>query len=84
VVGVAGKSRVRPAPIRLIGSGGDGILPDGGLLMESRGSRLSRRHIVVGAGGLGLGLLAGCGRLPWQTQMQTSKGYRIGLLSSTE
>ena len=34
--------------------------------MERRGSRLSRRAFVVGAAGLGL--VAGCGRLPWQAQ----------------
>ena len=37
--------------------------------MERHGSRLSRREFVVGAAGLGL--LAGCGRLPWQGQPPT-------------
>jgi hypothetical protein len=30
--------------------------------------QLSRRQLVPGAGAVGLGLLAGCGRLPWQVQ----------------
>jgi putative ABC transport system substrate-binding protein len=38
--------------------------PEEGPSMERRGSRLSRRELMVGAAGLGL--LAGCGRLPWQ------------------
>jgi putative ABC transport system substrate-binding protein len=33
-------------------------------------TRLSRRRIMLGSGGVGLGLLAGCGRLPWQAQAQ--------------
>jgi putative tryptophan/tyrosine transport system substrate-binding protein len=40
-------------------------------------SGLSRRQFVVG--GAGLGLLAGCGRLPWQAE-QPRKVARIGLL----
>src|SRR5437764_55111 len=40
--------------------------PREGPPMERRGSRLSRRGFVVGAAGLGV--LAGCGRLPWQAQ----------------
>src|SRR4051794_7297590 len=43
--------------------------------MERRGSRLSRRGFVLGAGGLGL--LAGCGRLPWQAD-RPAKIARIG------
>jgi hypothetical protein len=43
--------------------------------MERRGSRWSRRRFVVGAGALGL--VAGCGRLPWQTQ-PPAKVPRIG------
>jgi putative tryptophan/tyrosine transport system substrate-binding protein len=42
--------------------------------------RLSRRQVVQGAGAVGLGLLAGCGRLPGQAQ-QPAKVPRIGLLS---
>jgi putative ABC transport system substrate-binding protein len=38
--------------------------------------RLSRRQLVVGAAGLGL--MAGCGRLPWQAQ--PPKVHRIGWL----
>ena len=49
--------------------------------MERRASRLSRRQFVVGAAGLGL--LAGCGRLPWQGQ-EPPKVARIGLLTLTD
>jgi putative tryptophan/tyrosine transport system substrate-binding protein len=41
--------------------------------------RLSRRQVVQGAGVAGLGLLAGCGRLPFQTT-PPPKLYRIGYL----
>ena len=47
-------------------------------------SRLSRRQFVVGAAGLGM--VAGCGRLPFQTQPQTqvqAKVPRIGLLGQS-
>jgi putative tryptophan/tyrosine transport system substrate-binding protein len=48
--------------------------------MERRGSRLSRRQVVLSAAGLGL--LAGCGRLPWQAPPQPSlRIYRLGYLS---
>jgi putative ABC transport system substrate-binding protein len=47
--------------------------------MERRGSRLSRRQFALGAAGLGL--LAGCGRLPWQAQ-QPVRVPRIGFLAS--
>src|SRR4051794_9509030 len=46
--------------------------------MERRGSRLSRRGFVVGAAGLGL--VTGCGRLPWQAH-PPAKVYRIGVLT---
>jgi putative tryptophan/tyrosine transport system substrate-binding protein len=46
--------------------------------MERRGSRLSRRRFVVGAAGLGL--VAGCGRLPWQGQPAPRKVPTIGWL----
>jgi hypothetical protein len=36
--------------------------------MDRRGSRRSRRQVVLGAGAASVGLLAGCGRLPWQGQ----------------
>jgi putative tryptophan/tyrosine transport system substrate-binding protein len=51
--------------------------------MEHRGSRLSRRQFVVGAGvsAAGFGLLAGCGRLPWQAE-PPAKVYRLGFLST--
>jgi putative tryptophan/tyrosine transport system substrate-binding protein len=41
--------------------------------------RLSRRHVMQGVGAVGLGLLAGCGRLPWQVQAP-AKLPRIGYL----
>src|SRR5687767_5368020 len=40
-------------------------------------TRLSRRQVVQGAGAVGLGLLAGCGRLPGQAP----RVARIGVLS---
>jgi putative ABC transport system substrate-binding protein len=43
-------------------------------------SRLSRREFVVG--GASLGLLAGCGRLPWQAQ-PPAKVHRLGFLSNS-
>jgi putative tryptophan/tyrosine transport system substrate-binding protein len=42
----------------------------------------TRRQVVHGAGAVGLGLLAGCGRLPWQEQ-PPAKVPRIGFLSGT-
>jgi putative ABC transport system substrate-binding protein len=47
--------------------------------MERHGSRLSRRQFVVGAAVTGLGLLAGCGRLPWQAE--PPRVPRVGYLS---
>jgi putative ABC transport system substrate-binding protein len=50
---------------------------------------LSRREFILGAGAVGVsaatgfGLLAGCGRLPWQGEAQ-AKTYRIGYLSDAE
>jgi putative ABC transport system substrate-binding protein len=41
--------------------------------------RLSRRQFVAGAAGLGV--LAGCGRLPWQGQAAPARVPRIGLLT---
>jgi putative tryptophan/tyrosine transport system substrate-binding protein len=41
--------------------------------------RLSRRWFVQSAGVAGLGLLAGCGRMPWQGA-EPRKVYRIGVL----
>jgi putative tryptophan/tyrosine transport system substrate-binding protein len=46
--------------------------------MERHGSRLSRRAFVAGTAGLGL--LAGCGRLPWQAQ-PAPRVYRMGYLT---
>jgi putative ABC transport system substrate-binding protein len=50
-------------------------------------NRLTRRQFVVGAGAVGvsaagLGLLAGCGRWPWQGQEQPAKIPRIGFLAT--
>ena len=42
-------------------------------------SALSRRQFLQGVGVAGLGLLAGCGRLPWQAQAP-GKRARVGLL----
>jgi putative tryptophan/tyrosine transport system substrate-binding protein len=50
--------------------------PEEGPLMERRGSYVSRRRFVAGAGALGL--LAGCGRLPWQAP--PAKVPRVGFL----
>ena len=41
--------------------------------------RLSRRHLVQGAGAVGLALLVGCGRLPGQTQ-SPARVPRLGVL----
>src|SRR4051794_33943381 len=57
--------------------------PREGPTMERRESRLSRRAFVRGAGATGLGLVAGCGRLPWQAQ-QPVKLSRIGYLVDEE
>jgi putative tryptophan/tyrosine transport system substrate-binding protein len=47
--------------------------------MERRESRWSRRQFVAGASAAGLGLLAGCGRLPGQSEAPT-KIPHIGFL----
>src|SRR4051812_21404119 len=52
--------------------------PREGPPMERRGSRLSRRAFVGGAGSLGL--LAGCGRWPGQAE-PAPKVHRIGYLA---
>ena len=42
---------------------------------------MSRRRFVAGAGAAGLGLLAGCGRLPWQVAAPTQlRVARVGFL----
>ena len=43
-------------------------------------TRLTRREFVVGAGTAGLGLVAGCGRLPWQAQAP-AKIHRVGWIT---
>jgi putative tryptophan/tyrosine transport system substrate-binding protein len=45
--------------------------------------RLSRRKFAVGAGAAALGLLAGCGRLPWQAE-PPARVPRIGFLRGSE
>src|SRR5438034_1240224 len=45
-------------------------------------TRQSRREFVAGAGAASLGLLAGCGRLPWQAQ-PPPRVARIGYLSAS-
>src|SRR6185369_7277110 len=63
----------------LTASGLNGMMPPReGSPMERRGSRLSRRQFVAGAAGLGL--LAGCGRLPWPGQPAPRKVPTIGWL----
>jgi len=47
---------------------------------DSRALSLSRRRFVQGAGVAGLGLLAGCGRLPGQGQPPAPKVARLGIL----
>src|SRR5690242_16609799 len=44
-------------------------------------NRLSRRQFMVGVGVAGLGLLVGCGRLPWQAE-PPAKVPQIGWLGS--
>jgi len=45
--------------------------------------RWSRRQFVQGVGIAGLGVLAGCGRLPWQAHVESaSKPARVGYLSN--
>jgi len=42
----------------------------------------SRRQFVQAAGVAGLGLLAGCGRLPWQAPPSAAKVHRIAFLTA--
>src|SRR5215211_16866 len=61
---------------------GDGMMPPReGPPMERRRCCLSRRQFVVGTGSVGLGLLAGCGRWPWQGQ-QSARLSLIGFLTT--
>src|SRR3954469_10871168 len=57
------------------------MAPREGPPMERRGSRRSRRQFVGGAGATSLGLVAGCGRLPWQGQPAPRKVPTIGWLN---
>jgi putative tryptophan/tyrosine transport system substrate-binding protein len=50
------------------------------MAVEHQGLPVSRRRFMQGAGAAGLGLVAGCGRLPWQAVPPT-KVYRIGVLA---
>src|SRR4051794_40771630 len=43
-------------------------------------SLVTRRQALLGAGGVGLGLLAGCGRLPWQAA-PTPRMPRVGVFT---
>jgi hypothetical protein len=74
-----------PACHSLTAANLDGMMPPGERLrMERYASRLSRRQLVVGAAGLGL--VAGCGRLPWQAQPPQPRrdGYLgVGTASSS-
>src|SRR4051812_33093595 len=71
--------KVVPGAATLTPSGPDGMMPPReGPPMERRGSRLSRRAFVAGAGVAGLRLVAGCGRWPWQ---QAPSVPRIGFLA---
>jgi putative ABC transport system substrate-binding protein len=58
---------------------GDGWYADGRKM--DAGYRVTRRTFVQGAAVTGAGLLAGCGRLPWQTA-PAERAHRIGLLLS--
>ena len=44
-------------------------------------SAITRRQLLLSTSAMGLGLLAGCGRLPWQGQ--PAKLPRIGMLSES-
>jgi hypothetical protein len=46
----------------------------------------SRRQVVQGAGAVGLGLLAGCGRWPGQARSHAPprKTYRLGYLTGSD
>jgi putative tryptophan/tyrosine transport system substrate-binding protein len=48
---------------------------------DDRGLHVSRRRFVLGAGGVGLGLVTGCGRLPFPGQPPAPKVPTIGRLS---
>jgi putative tryptophan/tyrosine transport system substrate-binding protein len=47
---------------------------------DDRGLHVSRRRFVLGAGGVGLGLVTGCGRLPFPDQPPAPKVPTIGWL----
>ena len=47
-------------------------------------STLSRRQLVQGAGAVGLGLLAGCGRLPGQTPPISARTHRLGFIGTED
>jgi putative ABC transport system substrate-binding protein len=53
------------------------------MAVEHRGRSVSRRRFVQGAGVAGLGLLAGCGQLPRQTQ-PAAKVPRLGILGASD
>jgi putative ABC transport system substrate-binding protein len=45
-------------------------------------SGLSRRQFMLGSGAASLGLLAGCGRLPWPGSEPPARVYRLGYLGT--
>jgi putative tryptophan/tyrosine transport system substrate-binding protein len=50
-------------------------------------SAITRRQLLLSTSAMGLGLLAGCGRLPWQAQSDTrppTRIRRLGLLTSPQ
>src|SRR4051794_32776135 len=55
------------------------IPPGEGPPMERRLDHVSRRQFLLGASTAGLGLVAGCGRLPWQAS-PPAQLPRIGYL----
>src|SRR5215208_5630893 len=80
-----GETRARPVGrwSSLTTASPDGKMPPReGPPMDRRGSRLSRRAFVVGTAGLGL--VAGCGRLPWQAPPKVPRiGYLTGTVSAS-
>ena len=44
-------------------------------------SAITRRQLLLSTSAMGLGLLAGCGRLPWQASEPPPRVHRVGFLS---
>jgi putative tryptophan/tyrosine transport system substrate-binding protein len=51
---------------------------------DDRALAVSRRHVLQGAGAVGLGLVAGCGRWPGQARPAVPRVVRIGVLASPD